>query len=132
MDTVEVLKVCHHFVSSMDNSVNGLYEIKLNNDKVTIFRNGNSWGVLSHYLGNPVTKCIGFLRQDKIELVEKAVDEFLGEKLDKDCDSCICNDCNENCKNVGECEICSSCKEKPIMICPINKYRDDYGEGQGN
>lgn len=74
---VEVLEVYDHFVANLDDSVNGLYKIKLNGSKYMVFRNGNSWGVLSHYLGEPVTKCIGFMRRDRIEVVESAINEYL-------------------------------------------------------
>lgn len=77
---IEVLNVFEHFVSNIDESINGLYKIKVNyNNTYIVFRNGNSWGVLSHYLGEPVTKCIGFMREDMIEAVEKAINEYLNE-----------------------------------------------------
>ena len=75
--TVEVLEVYEHFVANLDNSVNGLYRIKLNDNESTVFRNGDSWGILSHYLGEPVTKCIGFMRNDRIEIVESAIEKYL-------------------------------------------------------
>lgn len=75
--TVEVLEVYEHFVANLDNSVNGLYKIELNGSKSTVFRNGDSWGILSHYLGEPVTKCMGYMRDDRIEVVESAINEYL-------------------------------------------------------
>lgn len=74
---VEVLEVYDHFVANLDDSVNGLYKIKLNGSKYMVFRNGDSWGILSHYLGEPVTKCMGFMRDDRIEIVESAINEYL-------------------------------------------------------
>ena len=74
---VEVLEVYDHFIANLDGSVNGLYKIKLNNDKAIVFRNGDSWGILSHYLGEPVTKYMGFMRDDRIEIVESAINEYL-------------------------------------------------------
>ena len=74
---VEVLEVYDHFVANLDDSVNGLYKIKLNNDKAIVFRNGDSWGILSHYLGEPVTKCMGFIRNDRIGIVEQAIRKYL-------------------------------------------------------
>ena len=75
--TVEVLEIYEHFIAITDGSVNGLYKIRLNNDKAIVFRNGDSWGILSHYLGDPVTKCMGFMRDDRIEIVENAIEKYL-------------------------------------------------------
>ena len=75
--TLEVLNVFEHFVSNLDGQVNGLYKINLNGSKATIFRNGDSWGVLSHCLREPVTKCMGFMRNDRIELVENAINKYM-------------------------------------------------------
>lgn len=75
--TVEVLEVYEHFKANLDNSINGLYKIKLNSTNVIVFRNGNSWGILSHYLGEPVSKCMGFMRNDRIEIVEQAIEKYL-------------------------------------------------------
>lgn len=75
--TVEVLEIYEHFKSNLNGSINGLYKIKLNNDTATVFRNGDSWGILSHYLGEPVTKCMGFMRKDRIEIVESAIEKYL-------------------------------------------------------
>lgn len=75
--TVEVLEVYEHFVANLDNSVNGLYKIELNGSKSIVFRNGNSWGILSHYLGEPVTKCMGYMRDDRIEMVKQAIEKYL-------------------------------------------------------
>ena len=74
---VEVLEIYEHFIAITDGSVNGLYKIKLNNDKSIVFRNGDSWGILSHYLGEPVTKCMGFMRRDRIEVVENAINKYM-------------------------------------------------------
>ncbi|WP_342759497.1 hypothetical protein [Kineothrix sedimenti] len=70
---IEVIEIFEHFKSNLDNSVNGLYNIKINGNKAIIFRNGDSWGVLAHYLGEPVNKCMGILREDRIELIEEAI-----------------------------------------------------------
>ena len=75
--TVEVLDIYEHFKAEFDNSINGLYKIKLNSTKAIVFRNGNSWGILSHYLGESVTKCMGFMRDDRIEIVEQAIEKYL-------------------------------------------------------
>ena len=77
--TIEVLNVFEHFEykSEFNQSTNGLYKIRLNNDKAIVFRNGDSWGILSHYLGEPVTKCMGFMRNDRIELVENAINKYM-------------------------------------------------------
>ena len=52
------------------------------------------------------------------------------------CRTCLCNECNENRLNKtgGKCELCSDCENEDAgkTACPINKYHDDYGEGQGN
>ena len=82
---VEVLNVFEHFVTEFDGSTNGLYKIKLNDDTATIFRNGDSWGVLSHWSGKPATECINFMRKDRIEVVENAINEYLNSK-EPDCD----------------------------------------------
>jgi len=76
---VEVLNVFEHFEykSEFNQSTNGLYEIKMNGDKAMIFRNGDSWGVLSHWLGEPVTKCINFMRGDRVEVIENAIKKNL-------------------------------------------------------
>lgn len=74
---IEVLEVYEHFKANLDDSINGLYRIKLNNNESTVFRNGDSWGILSHYLGEPVTKCMGFMRDDRIEIVENAIEKYL-------------------------------------------------------
>lgn len=76
---VEVLAVFEHFKSNLDGSLNGLYKIELNNEKAIVFRNGDSWGVLTHFLGEPVQKCIGNLRDDRIKDVENAINEYLLE-----------------------------------------------------
>jgi len=51
------------------------------------------------------------------------------------CKSCLCNEYNENRLNKcgGKCEFCSrgKCEDTAQTICQINKYHDDYGEGQG-
>lgn len=75
--TIEVLEVYEHFKANLDGSINGLYRIKLNSNETIVFRNGNSWGILSHYLGDPVTKCMGFMRDDRIEIVENAIEKYL-------------------------------------------------------
>ncbi|HHX60651.1 MAG TPA: hypothetical protein GX707_08050 [Epulopiscium sp.] len=75
--TVEVLDIYEHFKAEFDNSINGLYRIKLNDNESTVFRNGDSWGILSHYLGEPVTKCMGYMRDDRIEVVESAINKYL-------------------------------------------------------
>jgi hypothetical protein len=74
---VEVLNVFEHFIGDIDGSTYGLYKVSINSNKSIVFRNGNSWGVLSHYLGEPVTKCIGFMRDDRINIVENAINEYL-------------------------------------------------------
>lgn len=73
MINVEVLDVYDHFAT------NGLYKIKVNGRIGFIFRNGDSWGVLSHYIGEPVTGCMDFMRDDLIEPVEKAIKEYWKE-----------------------------------------------------
>ena len=74
---VEVLNVFEHFIAELDGTTNGLYKININGNIATIFRNGSSWGVLSHYLREPVTKCINEMRSDRIEAVEQAINEYL-------------------------------------------------------
>ena len=79
---VEILNIFDHFTyhsSTGDDYVNGLYEVNINGRKGIIVRNGDSWGVLSYFVGEPVTKCIGYLRSDRIEVVNNAVDEFLSK-----------------------------------------------------
>lgn len=80
--SVKVLNVFEHFEykSESTQSTNGLYEIELNGNKAIILRNGDSWGVISHYLREPVTKCINFMREDRIDVVRKAIDEYLKNK----------------------------------------------------
>lgn len=80
MSNIKVLSVFEHFKSDLDGSINGLYKIELNNEKATIFRNGDSWGVLSHYLGEPAHKCMGYLRADRIKVVERAISEYIKSK----------------------------------------------------
>lgn len=80
---VKVLAVFEHFKSDLDGSLNGLYKIELNNEKAIIFRNGESWGALSHYLGEPVQKCIGNVRNDRIKDIENAINEYLREEDDE-------------------------------------------------
>ena len=75
--TVDVLEIYEHFIATTDGSVNGLYKIKLNRDKYIVFRNGDSWGTLSHYLGEPLTKCMEYMRDDRIEVVENAINKYL-------------------------------------------------------
>lgn len=48
------------------------------------------------------------------------------------CENCLCDCCNENLQNGGECDTCNGCIAPPKNICPDNKYRDDNGDGQGN
>ena len=74
---VEVFDIFEHFISSLDNSINGLYEISLNGDRAIIFRNGDSWGVLSHLLREPVTKCMSFMREDRADIIEQAIEKYL-------------------------------------------------------
>lgn len=74
---VEVFDIFEHFISNLDGSINGLYEISLNGNRSIVFRNGDSWGVLSHYLREPVTKCMGFMRDDRIEIVENAIEKYM-------------------------------------------------------
>lgn len=80
--SVEVLNVFEHFEYKSDStqSTNGLYEIELNGNKALILRNGDSWGVISHYLCEPVTKCINFMREDRIDIVKDAIEEYLKNK----------------------------------------------------
>lgn len=73
---VEVLSVYEHFISNINGLTNGLYKINVNGNIYTVFRNGDSWGVLSHYLREPVTKCMGLMRDDMIEVVEKAINDY--------------------------------------------------------
>ena len=51
------------------------------------------------------------------------------------CDDCLCDECNENILNEkgGQCNLCNICTagDDAKTICPINKYHDDYGDGQG-
>lgn len=80
MNNIKVLSVFEHFKSNLDGSINGLYKIELNNEKGIIFRNGDSWGVLSHYLGEPVHKCVGYVRNDRIKDIEDAINKYLQEE----------------------------------------------------
>jgi hypothetical protein len=50
---------------------------------------------------------------------------------DADCESCLCDGCNENVDKDGNCSGCATCNGIAKSICPISKYRDDYGDGQG-
>lgn len=52
------------------------------------------------------------------------------EYPDADCNSCLCDDCNENVGSGGGCSGCATCNGKPNNVCPINKYHNDYGDGQ--
>ena len=80
---VKVLEVFEHFKSEWNNSViNGLYKIELNGKVYIVFRNGDSWGVLSHFIGEPATKCISPLREDRIRHIEEAIEEHLSYILD--------------------------------------------------
>lgn len=81
MSNVKVLSIFEHFKSDLDGSINGLYKIELNNEKAIIFRNGDSWGVLSHYLGEPVHKCVGYVRNDRIKDIEDAINKYLQEEV---------------------------------------------------
>lgn len=77
---VKVLDVFDHFIYhtySEDDCVNGLYRIELNGDKAIIFRNGDSWGVLSYYWGEPAKECMGHLRRDRIKVIENAIEQYL-------------------------------------------------------
>ena len=75
---IEVLNIYHHFVTgSINKSVNGLYEIKMNNHKYTIFRNGDSWGALIHWAGEPVEKCMENIRPDMIKMIEEAIERSM-------------------------------------------------------
>lgn len=48
------------------------------------------------------------------------------------CESCLCKECNENIDNGGSCSGCSTCNGNPKNTCPINKFHNDYGDGQGD
>lgn len=76
MNDVNVISVFEHFISNIDGSVNGLYKINVRGNIYTIFRNGSSWGILSHFLREPVTKCVRFMREDMIEIVENAINNY--------------------------------------------------------
>ncbi|WP_342756752.1 hypothetical protein [Kineothrix sedimenti] len=78
--SVAVVSVFEHFKSNIDGSINGLYKIEINGNKATIFRNGDSWGVLAYYLGEDAHKCMGYLRADRIEVVERAISEYIKSK----------------------------------------------------
>lgn len=85
MGYVKVLSVYEHFISNMDGSINGLYKVNVNGNIYTVFRNGSSWGVLSHFLREPVTKCVNFMRDDMIVVVEEAINDYQNEiKSDED------------------------------------------------
>lgn len=45
-----------------------------------------------------------------------------------DCDSCICNECNENIDKGGGCTGCATCNGKAITICPLGWFRNDYND----
>ncbi len=74
---VEVFSVDHHFES--DNGFNGLYNLSVNGTKAIVFRNGNSWAILSHWLGKESTKCLSPMREDRIKPIEEAVNRFLND-----------------------------------------------------
>ncbi|MDD3138945.1 MAG: hypothetical protein PHX08_08240 [Lachnospiraceae bacterium] len=74
---VKVLEVYYHYVSEYSNQSNGLYSIEVNRTHYTIFRNGMSWGVISHFVNEPVTKCIGYVREDMVKPIEDAIKEYL-------------------------------------------------------
>lgn len=74
---INVLEVCDHFKSNLDGETYGLYKIEVNGDKKFIFRNGSSWGVLSHYIGEPVTECMNFMRDDMVQRIENEIEKYL-------------------------------------------------------
>ena len=74
---IKVLNIFEHFVSNIDGSVNGLYKIKINNNTYTVFRNGQSWGVLSHCLNKTVGECMSYMKDDMIKPISDAIGEYI-------------------------------------------------------
>lgn len=54
------------------------------------------------------------------------------EKPKAKCESCLCSECNENInKNEkGSCSGCATCNDA-ISKCPLNMFRNDYGDQEG-
>ena len=44
------------------------------------------------------------------------------------CEECICNKCNVNVGNGGDCSGCATCDGKERKICPLNKFKNDYND----
>ena len=67
MSRITDLVVLQRFTSNIDHKVYGFYWCKFNGTKKLIVQNGDSWGAVSHWMGEPVTKCINVIRQDVID-----------------------------------------------------------------
>ena len=51
----------------------GIYWAEFKGEKHLFIQNDNSWGVVSHWLGEPVTKCINIIRQDVVDELKAAI-----------------------------------------------------------
>ena len=77
MDNTRLLtdiKTIYQFRNS-DKEICGLYRVTTQSGRIaTLFVNGGSVGVLSHVLGEPLTKCINYARIDIKQELLKAIE----------------------------------------------------------
>ena len=64
MSRITNLKVLNRFKNNMNNNTCGIYWCEFNGEKKLFIQNGDSWGVVSHWLNEPVTKCVNIIRED--------------------------------------------------------------------
>ena len=70
MDRITDVKIVHEFTNEQYKSTCGVYLVTFRGKPETFIRNGDSIGIVAYYVNEPVTKCIGFIRDD-------VKDEFL-------------------------------------------------------
>jgi hypothetical protein len=64
MNRITNLKVINRFTSNDDGKTYGEYSCDFNGEKKLFIQNGDSWGVVSHWWGKPVTECVNIIRSD--------------------------------------------------------------------
>ncbi|SBW02505.1 hypothetical protein KL86CLO1_11657 [uncultured Eubacteriales bacterium] len=81
MNNFSKVETIYEFTNKDSGNTNGVYRVTFKGCEYVFVRNGNSIGKVSHYLGEPASRCVGEIRDDVKQefLAQLAMQRITGE-----------------------------------------------------
>ena len=70
MMELELVKTIKHFTN--ENITRGIYEVKINGETKVVVRNGDSFGIVTFWVGKPASECLPITTKKVIDKLKEA------------------------------------------------------------